>query len=289
MMKTLSTVLTLAAAMMICPKLPAADDPASERRERVREHMAERMADLSLTDEQETKIADVRKECRPKIQEAVKELAAVVKEEVEKVREVLTPEQREKARALKEERKENRLEGLAARVAHLKELDLTDAETAQFEEIREEFRPKVQKVMKDLASVLTEDQKKAREAALKEGKRRREIRESLNLSDEQKQKIEANGKELVEIVREELQKMKSVLSAEQQEKIGAPKEERRDRVRDRLASAIANFKDLDLNDEQRTKISAIREEYRPKVHEAANKLRSAVREEISQILEIVKG
>jgi len=251
--------------------------------------MAERMADLNLTDEQETKITDIRKEGAPKLQEAVKELAAIVKEEVVKVREILTTEQREKLQALKEERKERRLEGLAARIAHLRDLDLSDAEIAQFEEIREEYRPKVERLMKDLTGTLTDEQKKTREDALKEGKSRRDVRESLNLTGEQKQKVEAIGKELVSVVRDELQKMRTVLSAEQQETLPVLKDERRDRVRDRMACAIANFKDLDLTDEQKTKIAAVREEYRPKVHEAGNKLRAAIREEVSQILAVVKG
>jgi len=288
-MKTASAVLTLVVAIVACPKHIAADDQAEGVRERVRERMAERMADLNLTDEQETKIADVNKENRPKIREAAKELAAVVKEEVEKVREVLTSEQKEKLTALKEERGERRIEGLAARIAHLRDLDPTDAELAQFKEIREEYRPRVEKLMKDLASVLTDEQKKVREDALKAGKSRRDIRESLNLTGEQRQKVEAIGKELVGVVRDELEKLKSALSVEQQEKLPELKDERRDRVRDRMACAIANFSDLSLTEEQKAKIAAIRQEYRPKVQEAGNKLRVAVREEVSQILDVVKS
>jgi Spy/CpxP family protein refolding chaperone len=250
--------------------------------------MAERMADLNLTDEQDTKIADIRKENRPKVQEAAKELAAVVKEEVQKVRAVLTPEQKEKFQALKQERRENRIAGLAARIAHLKDLDLTDAEIGQIEEVREEYRPKIERLMKELAGILTDEQKKSRAEALKTGKSRREVRESLNLTDEQKQKFGAIGKELVSVVRDELEKMRSVLNAEQQEKLAVLKEERKDRVRDRMACAIANAKDLDLTDEQKAKIMDIRQEYRPKVQEAGNKLRAAVREEIALIVAVVK-
>ena len=47
-----------------------------------------------------------------------------------------------------------------------------------------------------------------------------------------------------------------------------------------MAHRIANLKDLNLTDEQKTKIAEIRKEYRPKVHEAGNKLRASVREEI---------
>jgi len=284
-MRTLIAATTLAAVACLANALCAADQEKKSRAGGV----AARLQDLNLTDEQETKIKDVRKEWKPKIQEAVKELASLVKDEVDKVREILTPEQKEKAKAITEERKENRSEHLAARLAHVRDLELSDAEKAQFEEIREEYRPKLKQLMDQLAAVLTDEQKKTREEGLKAGKTRREIRESLNLSGEQKEKVESIGKELVSVVRDELEKMKSVLTAAQQEKLPDLKIEGRDRARDRLASAIANIKDLDLTDDQKSKIASIREEYRPKVHEAGNKLRAAVRDEVSQILEIVKS
>ena len=62
------------------------------------------------------------------------------------------------------------------------------------------------------------------------------------------------------------------------------KEERKERVRDRWACRVANLSDLNLTDEQKTKIAEIRQEYRPKVHEAGNKLRAAAREEVAQNL-----
>jgi len=67
------------------------------------------------------------------------------------------------------------------------------------------------------------------------------------------------------------------------------KEERKERVRDRWACRVANLSDLNLTDEQKTKIAEIRQEYRPKVHEAGNKLRAAAREEVAQILGVVRG
>lgn len=288
-MITRSALVTLAVGLVFSPRLAAAQDPASGAGERAREHMAASMADLNLTDEQETKIADVRKENRPKVQEAAKELAGLVKEEVDKVRDVLNPEQREKIRALREERKERRIEGLAARIARLRDLDLTDSEIAQIEEIRESYRPKVQNLMKQMGEVLTDEQKEAREKALKAGESRREVRESLGLTREQREKVESIGKELVGVVRDELEKMRNVLSTEQQEKLVDLKEERSERVRDRMAHAIANFKDLELTEDQKNKITEIRQEFRPKVHEAGNKLRAAVRDEVSQILEIVRS
>jgi hypothetical protein len=42
-----------------------------------------------------------------------------------------------------------------------------------------------------------------------------------------------------------------------------------------MASAIAKFRGLELTDDQKTQIAAIRTEFRPKIHEAGNKLRAA--------------
>ena len=143
--------------------------------------------------------------------------------------------------------------------------------------------------MQDLTGILTDEQRMAREEGLKAGESRREVRESLNLTDDQKTKMENVGKELVTAVRDELDKIKSVLNAEQQEKLAALKEERKERVRDRMACRIANLADLNLTDEQKTKIAEVREEYRPKVQEAGNKLRAIVRDEVAEILAVVKG
>src|SRR5262249_2126989 len=162
-------------AVWVWPTLYAADDAKKG------EGLAERIQDLNLTDEQETKIADIQKECAPKVQEAGKELAGVVKEEGEKVRAGLTPEKREKIQAAREERREGRLDGLAARLAHLRELDLTDGEMSKIADIRQEYRPKIANALKGLESILSDQQKQARAEALKEGKKRREVLQALNL------------------------------------------------------------------------------------------------------------
>jgi Spy/CpxP family protein refolding chaperone len=279
-MRSLIAVLTVAVGLSVPGQLSAQRGDGA---------LAERIQDLNLTDDQEAKIADIRKECGPKIQEARKELAAIVKEEVDKVRAVLTQEQKEKLQALKEERRERRAEGLAERIAHLRELDLTDAERAKIAEIRKEYRPKVAKFLGDLKGLLTADQRKAREEALKAGKKHTEVIASLKLTDEQKGKVEAAGKEVATLVREELGKIRDVLTEEQQAQLGELKDERRDRIRDRMAARIANAKGLDLTSEQKSKIMDIRKEYRPKVHEAGNKLRAAIREQVRMILAVLKG
>src|SRR5262249_20511826 len=156
--------------------------------------------ELNLTDEQENRIADISKEFNPKVQEAAKELAALVKDEIEKIFAVLTDEQKTKLAAIKEERQAHRKERLCERMAHLEELDLTDAEVVKIAEIRKEFQPKVRTAMEGLKGVLSEDQKKAREEALAAGKKRKEVVASLNLTDAQKEKVETAGKECCALV-----------------------------------------------------------------------------------------
>ena len=284
-MRTLMAVVALAVGVSVYAALPA----AAEEKAKAGSELAARMQDLNLTNEQEAKIEDIRKEYKPKVQEAGKELAAVVKEEVEKVRGVLTQEQRTKLEATKEERQERRAEGLAERMAHLGELDLTDGEMAKIGDIRKEFRPKIEQALKQLQGLLSDDQKKAREEALKAGKKRREVLQALNLTGDQKDKVQAVCKDVATLVREEMEQIRDVLSAEQKEKLQELKDERADRARDWRAHRIANFKELNLTEDQKTKIADIRKEFRPKVQEAGNKLRATVRDEVEAIVAVIKG
>ena len=285
-MKTLMAAVALAVGVSVYAALPASAEEKAGKK--LREGLAARIQDLNLTDDQETKIAEIRKKFKPKVQKAAKDLAAVVKEEVDKVRDVLTQEQKTKLKEAKEERKAHRAEGLAERIARLGEVDLTDAEITKIKDIRKEYRPKIEKALKELQGLLTDDQKEAREKALKAGKKRREVLKALKLTDEQKEKVQAVGKEVATIVKEEMEKIRDVLSEEQKAKLLELKEERKERVRDRRACRIANLKDLGLTDEQKTKIADIRKEYRPKVQEAGNTLRATVREELEDILAVLK-
>jgi Spy/CpxP family protein refolding chaperone len=223
------------------------------------------------------------------VQEAAGELAAVAKEELDKVRSILTPEQRTKLETAKDERQKLRAEGLSERVGHLGQLDLTDDEVARIEEIHNHFRPKMEKALKELQGLLTDDQNKARQEALRAGKRRREILEALKLTDEQKQKVQAIGKEVATLARERMEKLSGILSAGQKEEIQDPREERKERVRDWMAYRIANLKDLNLTEDQMTRIADIRKEYRPKVQKAGNKLRATIRDDLEAIVAVIKG
>jgi Spy/CpxP family protein refolding chaperone len=280
-MKMLSTVLAVAALLMVGVRLAAYQEKA--------EVVVETIQDLNLTDEQEAKIADIVKDFKAKNGDALKELTSAIKDEIEKVNAVLTPEQRDKLATLKEERKEARGECLAHRIAHLKELDLTEDELNKIEDIRKEFRPKIVKAMRGLEGLLSDEQKKAREEGVKAGKKRSEILASLKFTDDQKEKVAAVAKELGALVREEAEKVRDVLSASQKEQLQELKDERKEHVRDRMAHRVANLKDLNLTDEQKTKLADIRKEFRPKIQEAGNKLRAGVREEMEMILGVIKG
>jgi Spy/CpxP family protein refolding chaperone len=286
-MRLLSAVLALGLAVAIgtSPRTTRAeDDPKGTDTVFV-----ERFQDINLTDAQETKLAEIRKEHEPKVQAAAKDLGNLIKEEVDKVQGVLTDQQREKLKAWKDARAEHREHCVAHLIACLHHFDLTDAEMTKIGEIRKEFRPKIRKSMEGLHGLLTADQKKAREDALKAGKSRKEVLEALALTADQKEKIAAIGKELAGLVREEMEKVRDVLSEEQREKLQDIKEERQERVRDRKARAIAHFKDLELTADQMTKITAIRTEFRPKIHEAGNKLRTAIREEVEAVVNLLKA
>jgi Spy/CpxP family protein refolding chaperone len=248
-----------------------------------------KVQDLKLTDAQEAKIAEIRKEFRPKVQEAVKQLVAAGREEVTKVQAVLTPEQKEKVQAMKEERKERRAEGLAERIAHFKELDLTDAEMTRIAEIRKEYHPRIAKALESLKGTLTAEQRTAREEALKAGKKRREVIAALNLTDAQKEKVEGVCHEVGTLVREEMEKIRDVLSEGQKEKLQEFREERHERIRDRMAHRIANLRELNLTDQQKSQIAEIRKEYRPRIQEAGNRLREVVREEVEMIVAVLKA
>jgi Spy/CpxP family protein refolding chaperone len=285
-MKAVMVVVVLGVWAVFATFPSGATQQASEK---VKSRLAERVQDLDLTDAQETKIAEIRKESRTKVQEAAKELAAMVKQEVGKIMDVLTPEQKKKLENVKEERAEFRGERLGERIAHLKELDLTDSELAKIKEIHKDCHAKTVKAMQTLEGLLTEEQKNARVKGLDAGMKRIDIIASLNLKGEQKDKVQAVGKEVRAFVHDELVKMRDVLSEGQKEKLQGFKDERSEHVRDRLAYTIANYKDLNLTDNQREKITTIRNEFRPKVQEAGNRLRATIHEEMEAIISAIKN
>jgi Spy/CpxP family protein refolding chaperone len=251
--------------------------------------LAAQIQDLLLSDQQEAKIADIQKEYRPRVQAAGKELVAVIEDELDKIFSVLTMAQKSKIQALNMvERQTRRAVLRAERLLHLEELDELEelefigGDGSKIAEIRTEYHPRIVKPLEGLMGTLNEGQRKAREEALKAGKKRSEMIASLNLSDEQKTKIEAVGKEVGTAVREALEKIREAITEGQKEK-------RQERVRDPIARRILSVKDLKLTDTQKAQIAEVGEEYRPKVQKAADKLSAALREEVEKILAVLKG
>jgi Spy/CpxP family protein refolding chaperone len=82
--------------------------------------------------------------------------------------------------------------------------------------------------------------------------------------------------------------IEGLLTASQKEKLAVLKDEVRDQVRDRMAHRIMNFRELNLTDEQKTALADIRQDYRPRIHEAGNTLRATIREEVRAIMDVLK-
>ena len=79
-----------------------------------------------------------------------------------------------------------------------------------------------------------------------------------------------------------------MLTAEQKETLQDLRAECKELVRDRLAHQIANLRDLNLTEQQKESLMSIRQEFRPKVQEAGNRLRSVIGEELGKIVDVVK-
>jgi len=139
-----------------------------------------------------------------------------------------------------------------------------------------------------LEGLLNETQKMARDEAVKSDKTRREVWQSLNLTSAQKTELENVGKQLKDLVGNELAKIQGVLTEGQRETLQDLRSERKEMVRDRVAEQIANFKELNLTQQQKDSLMKIRQEFRPKIHEVGNNLRSTVGEEARKIVEVLR-
>jgi Spy/CpxP family protein refolding chaperone len=267
-------------------------DAAEKLRERLQDGQAKVLVvsiqDIDLSDEQEAQLAAIRKEYRPKNETYAKELKTLVTDEVDQIRNVFTPEQRPKIKEIVKERKEFREESLAHKIAGLKKLDLTEGELAKIAAIRKEYRPRTEEIEKRLDSLLSAEQKTARNEAIKTDKSRREVLRAINPTSAQLAELQSIAKELKDVVGNEVAKIRAVLTAEQKETLQDLRAERREMVRDRVAHQIANLKDLDLTDEQKEKLMNIRQEFRPKIQETGNNLRNSLSEEIGKIVAVLK-
>ena len=120
------------------------------------------------------------------------------------------------------------------------------------------------------------------------GKKHREVLAAFNLRPEQKEKVGAACKECCAAITGELEKIKEALTAQEKERLADLRDERKEQVRDRRVHRIANLRERELTSEQQTKLTAIRTEYRPKVHDAGNALHAAVRDEMQAIAGVLR-
>jgi Spy/CpxP family protein refolding chaperone len=121
--------------------------------------------------------------------------------------------------------------------ALVRDLDLTDAQKAKIEELKKEFGPKLKAGQEKQDSILTEEQKKARAEAFRKAREsgegfrnmRETIEKALNLTDAQKKDMEAARKASEELNKALMDKVESVLTPEQKEKLEKARQERRQR------------------------------------------------------------
>jgi len=112
-----------------------------------------------------------------------------------------------------------------------KGMELSEEQTKKFEEIEQEFGPKLAAAQKASHDVLTKEQHKARHEAVKAAKaaglKKLEAKESVEkavtLTDEQKKQLEEADKTLSTLRAEIGEKVKALLTDEQKEKLKAGK------------------------------------------------------------------
>ena len=113
-------------------------------------------------------------------------------------------------------------------------LELTNAQKASIEEIEKEFGPKLKAAQEKQDSILTEDQKKARAEVFQKARdsgegfqnMRENIEKALNLTDAQKKDMDAARKASEELNKALMDKVTSVLTPEQKEKLEKARQER---------------------------------------------------------------
>jgi len=109
----------------------------------------------------------------------------------------------------------------------LKELNLTEEQDAKLKGIRDETAPKMKVIMDKLGEIVTEEQKKAVEAAAKKAKEDGKtgpaffaaIQSAVDLTDEQQQKMNKLVPEVQAVQRQMMKSITSMLTPEQKEKM----------------------------------------------------------------------
>jgi Spy/CpxP family protein refolding chaperone len=109
----------------------------------------------------------------------------------------------------------------------LKELDLTEDQDAKLKGIRDETAPKMKAIMDKLGEIVTDEQKKAVEAAAKKAREDGKtgpaffaaVQSAVDLTDEQQQKMNKLTPEVQAVQRQMMKSITSMLTPEQKEKM----------------------------------------------------------------------
>ena len=119
----------------------------------------------------------------------------------------------------------------------VKGLNLTDQQKTQYAALKTEYAPKVKEATQALDSVLTPEQKTARQEAVKAGKAagksRKEVwkdaQAAVKLTDEQKTKLDEARKAAQALRKEIREKVMAILTPEQKAQLKAERKERREK------------------------------------------------------------
>jgi len=109
----------------------------------------------------------------------------------------------------------------------LKQLDLTDEQKQKLKEIREEAGPKMKEILDKVNEILTEEQstaaKEAAKKAMEAGEKGRDfflaVQTSIQLTDEQQEKMDKVAPEIQAVQRKMMKAITGMLTPEQKEKM----------------------------------------------------------------------
>ena len=109
----------------------------------------------------------------------------------------------------------------------LKELDLTEEQDAKLKGIRDETAPKMKAIMDKIGEIVTDEQRKAVEAAAKKAKEDGKkgpaffaaVQSAVKLTDEQQEKMNKLAPEIQAVQRQMMKGITSMLTPEQKEKM----------------------------------------------------------------------
>lgn len=171
--------------------------------------------------------------------------------------------------------------------AMLRGVNLTDDQKAKVDSVKQEYGPKFKEARGKIDAILTEEQRKARDEAVKTakaaGKRGDEVwkdaKAAVTLTDEQKAKMAEARKGVEALHQEAREKIMAILTTEQKEQLKKPRDGMHGHPQ--MGRGGAMLEGLNLTDDQKAKIAEIRKDYAPKLQEAGKDVQ-ALRKEVHE-------